>query len=261
MKKIGMCVIALMLSQSALASGIPTCDGANLSQNLMSYMDQIKEYGETASRYSAQVEQWAKEYKTQMDQYNQQMKDTAKPVTDTISTAKNLYDTGTSYYNYVTSLGTQIASFNDYINNVVGNREAWENCALKQNCDLMGIFETAENKLTSIIDTALKKNIKTAEQLENAYSKVADQFNEDLQKCSGQNCAIEMNARATTELLRNQAKYNKAMLDYINNQTTKERQEQEKKLALKKKSQNSLTNSSKDITDGLGDVLSKELGW
>ena len=30
---------------------------------------------------------------------------------------------------------------------------------------------------------------------------------------------------------------------------------------LKKKSQNSLTNSSKDITDGLGDVLSKELGW
>lgn len=26
-----------------------------------------------------------------------------------------------------------------------------------------------------------------------------------------------MNARATTELLRNQAKYNKAMLDYINN--------------------------------------------
>lgn len=261
MKKIGMCVIALMLSQSALASGIPTCDGANLSQNLMSYMDQIKEYGETASRYSAQVSQWAKEYKTQMDQYNQQMKDTAKPVTDTISTAKQLYDTGTSYYNYVTSLGTQIASFNDYINNVVGNREAWENCALKQNCDLMGIFETAENKLTSIIDTALKKNIKTAEQLENAYSKVADQFNEDLQKCSGQNCAIEMNARATTELLRNQAKYNKAMLDYINNQTTKERQEQEKKLALKKKSQNSLTNSSKDITDGLGDVLSKELGW
>ena len=103
--------------------------------------------------------------------------------------------------------------------------------------------------------------MKTAEQLENAYSKVADQFNEDLQKCSGQNCAIEMNARATTELLRNQAKYNKAMLDYINNQTTKERQEQEKKLALKKKSQNSLTNSSKDITDGLGDVLSKELGW
>ena len=261
MKKIGMCVIALMLSQSALASGIPTCDGANLSQNLMSYLDQIKEYGETASRYSAQVSQWAKEYKTQMDQYNQQMKDTAKPVTDTISTAKQLYDTGTSYYNYVTSLGTQIASFNDYINNVVGNREAWENCALKQNCDLMGIFETAENKLTSIIDTALKRNIKTAEQLENAYSKVADQFNEDLQKCSGQNCAIEMNARATTELLRNQAKYNKAMLDYINNQTTKERQEQEKKLALKKKSQNSLTNSSKDITDGLGDVLSKELGW
>ena len=261
MKKIGMCVIALMLSQSAFASGIPTCDGANLSQNLMSYLDQIKEYGETASRYSAQVSQWAKEYKTQMDQYNQQMKDTAKPVTDTISTAKQLYDTGTSYYNYVTSLGTQIASFNDYINNVVGNREAWENCALKQNCDLMGIFETAENKLTTLIDTALKKNIKTAEQLENAYSKVADQFNEDLQKCSGQNCAIEMNARATTELLRNQAKYNKAMLDYINNKTTKERQEQEKKLALKKKSQNSLTNSSKDITDGLGDVLSKELGW
>ena len=36
-----------------------------------------------------------------------------------------------------------------------------------------------------------------------------------------------MNARATTELLRNQAKYNKAMLDYINNQTTKERKEQE----------------------------------
>ena len=70
-----------------------------------------------------------------------------------------------------------------------------------------------------------------------------------------------MNARATTELLRNQAKYNKAMLDYINNQTTKERQEQEKKLALKKKSQNSLTNTSGDITEGLGDVLSKELGW
>ena len=230
-----MCVIALLLSQSALASGIPTCDGANLSQNLMSYMDQIKEYGETASRYSAQVEQWAKEYKTQMDQYNQQMKDTAKPVTDTISTAKKLYDTGTSYYNYVSSLGTQIASFNDYINIVVGNRETWENCALKQNCDLMGILQTAENKLTTLIDTALKKNIKTAEQLENAYSKVADQFNEDLQKCSGQNCAIEMNARATTELLRNQAKYNKAMLDYINNKVTEERQEKERKLAEDKR--------------------------
>lgn len=70
-----------------------------------------------------------------------------------------------------------------------------------------------------------------------------------------------MNARATTELLRNQAKYNKAMLDYINNKVTKERQEQEKKVALKKKSQNSLTNTSGDITEGLGDVLSKELGW
>lgn len=70
-----------------------------------------------------------------------------------------------------------------------------------------------------------------------------------------------MNARATTELLRNQAKYNKAMLDYINNKVTKERQEQERKVALKKKSQNSLTNTSGDITEGLGDVLSKELGW
>lgn len=264
MKKLGMCVIALMLSQSALASGIPVLDGAGLAQSLTEYLEDINQGITQANQYSQQIQQWQKQveqYKTQVQQYTQQMKDTAKPVTDTISTAKKLYDTGTSYYNYASSLGTQIASFNDYINNVVGNRETWENCALKQNCDLMGILQTAENKLTTLIDTALKKNIKTAEQLENAYSKVADQFNEDLQKCSGQNCAIEMNARATTELLRNQAKYNKAMLDYINNQTTKERQEQEKKLALKKKSQNSLTNSSKDITDGLGDVLSKELGW
>lgn len=264
MKKLGMCVIALMLSQSALASGIPVLDGAGLAQSLTEYLEDINQGITQANQYSQQIQQWQKQveqYKTQVQQYTQQMKDTAKPVTDTISTAKKLYDTGTSYYNYASSLGTQIASFNDYINNVVGNRETWENCALKQNCDLMGILQTAENKLTTLIDTALKKNIKTAEQLENAYSKVADQFNEDLQKCSGQNCAIEMNVRATTELLRNQAKYNKAMLDYINNQTTKERQEQEKKLALKKKSQNSLTNSSKDITDGLGDVLSKELGW
>ena len=264
MKKLGMCVIALMLSQSALASGIPVLDGAGLAQSLTEYLEDINQGITQANQYSQQIQQWQKQveqYKTQVQQYTQQMKDTAKPVTDTISTAKKLYDTGTSYYNYVSSLGTQIASFNDYINIVVGNRETWENCALKQNCDLMGILQTAENKLTTLIDTALKKNIKTAEQLENAYSKVADQFNEDLQKCSGQNCAIEMNARATTELLRNQAKYNKAMLDYINNQTTKERQEQEKKLALKKKSQNSLTNTSKDITDGLGDVLSMELGW
>ena len=238
MKKLGMCVIALMLSQSALASGIPVLDGDGLAQSLTEYLEDINQGITQANQYSQQIQQWQKQveqYKTQVQQYTQQMKDTAKPVTDTISTAKKLYDTGTSYYNYVTSLGTQIASFNDYINNVVGNREAWENCALKQNCDLMGIFETAENKLTSIIDTALKRNIKTAEQLENAYSKVADQFNEDLQKCSGQNCAIEMNARATTELLRNQAKYNKAMLDYINNKVTEERQEKERKLAEDKR--------------------------
>lgn len=238
MKKLGMCVIALMLSQSALASGIPVLDGAGLAQSLTEYLEDINQGITQANQYSQQIQQWQKQveqYKTQVQQYTQQMKDTAKPVTDTISTAKKLYDTGTSYYNYVSSLGTQIASFNDYINNVVGNRETWENCALKQNCDLMGILQTAENKLTTLIDTALKKNIKTAEQLENAYSKVADQFNEDLQKCSGQNCAIEMNARATTELLRNQAKYNKAMLDYINNKVTEERQEKERKLAEDKR--------------------------
>lgn len=71
-----------------------------------------------------------------------------------------------------------------------------------------------------------------------------------------------MNARATTELLRNQAKYNKAMLDYINNQTTKERQEREKELARSKKAKDALTNTTKDISgDNLGGVFTKYLGW
>ena len=71
-----------------------------------------------------------------------------------------------------------------------------------------------------------------------------------------------MNARATTELLRNQAKYNKAMLDYINNQTTKERQEREKELARSKKAKGALTNTTKDfIADNLGGVFTKYLGW
>lgn len=71
-----------------------------------------------------------------------------------------------------------------------------------------------------------------------------------------------MNARATTELLRNQAKYNKAKLDYINNKMTEDRQEREKELARSKKAKEALTNTTKDISgDNLGGVFTEYLGW
>ena len=99
-----------------------------------------------------------------------------------------------------------------------------------------GFQSKVEGKINSVVDDFRKDykndidNIKVEIQ-----SDILSSVNEDLQKCSGQNCAIEMNARDTTELLRNQAKYNKAMLDYINNKVTEERQEKERKLAEDKR--------------------------
>ena len=231
MKKIGMCVIALMLSQSALASGILTCDGANLSQNLMSYMDQIKEYGETASRYSAQVEQWAKEYKTQMDQYNQQLTDTAKPVSDIFSSAKQLYDTGTQAYNFVTSLGSQINTIGDYFTNVIGNRKYWEDCASTPGCDLSRLAINAQNKIFNLIDKSLDQSLRTSNDLKTLTDKVADQYSESLKNCDGINCSIQTQANMTAELLKSQAKTNKVLVDFINQQQTEKRLEQQEREA------------------------------
>lgn len=112
---------------------------------------------------------------------------------------------------------------------MIGNRKYWEDCASTPGCDLSRLAINAQNKIFNLIDKSLDQSLRTSNDLKTLTDKVADQYSDSLKNCDGINCSIQTQANMTAELLKSQAKTNKVLVDFINQQQTEKRLEQQEK--------------------------------
>lgn len=114
---------------------------------------------------------------------------------------------------------------------MIGNRKYWEDCASTPGCDLSRLAINAQNKIFNLIDKSLDQSLRTSNDLKTLTDKVADQYSDSLKNCDGINCSIQTQANMTAELLKSQAKTNKVLVDFINQQQTEKRLKQKEKSA------------------------------
>lgn len=63
-------VSLLLLPSLALSSGIPTVDVAAIAQNVLSYVGQLGEYAEEATRWQERIAHFKKQIQAYSDQLN-----------------------------------------------------------------------------------------------------------------------------------------------------------------------------------------------
>lgn len=97
-------------------AGIPVFDGVNISQSIMTAMENIAQTAKQIEQYEKQVQQ----YKTQLDQYENMLKNTARPVTEiwdqaqsTMNALRSAVDTLNRYKQQLGSLDAYLSKFQD----------------------------------------------------------------------------------------------------------------------------------------------------
>lgn len=97
-------------------AGIPVIDGANLSQTLMTALENIMQTAKQIEQYEKQLDQ----YKTQLQQYDNMLQNTAKPVQDiwdqaqsTISQLRQAVNSLDSYKQQLGSIDAYVSKFQD----------------------------------------------------------------------------------------------------------------------------------------------------
>lgn len=101
---------------SAVHAGIPTFDGANLGQNLMSAIEAIAQTAKQIEQYEKQVQQ----YQTQLQQYENMLQNTARPTMEiwdqaqaTMNSLRQSIDTLNYWKQRLGSLDAYLAKFQD----------------------------------------------------------------------------------------------------------------------------------------------------
>ena len=111
----------------ALASGLPTVDGANLAQNLKT---SIQAYQQRLQSYTTQLQQLQK----QLEAYERQLKDATRPYKQAYEQAYKAYSQTMSVVNWIENIRNNYASTIDFIRENFGDSDFWKQCA-SNGCD------------------------------------------------------------------------------------------------------------------------------
>ena len=121
---VGVLTATVMFSPSISVAGVPVIDGTNLTQNIMTAVEEIAQTIKQVQEYGTQLEQ----YSTQIQQYENMLQNTASPVTNiwdrataTMGRLRGTIDTVTGYKNRFGNIDNYLAKFKD-INTYRGSR-------------------------------------------------------------------------------------------------------------------------------------------
>lgn len=209
-----------LIYNSANASGFPVFDGANLTQMLQQMLEQAKDYG-------TQLDQLEKAEQ----QYKQQMVDATKPMSNAFKTANQIMSTGSSLYQYSNNLSKQFGNANGYLNNMIGSREDWENCAMSTSCNPMDKLFTSYDKLSTIFTDGLDQINKVRDLFAEKTQSVADSLSSQVQNSTGMQGALEANAQIGVTKIQMDSQFQQAVLAELRDQNTYRRMQMEKERA------------------------------
>src|SRR5258708_19637972 len=107
MKAIAAFVCLCIFASSAEFGNLPVIDGSNLTQNIVSAINNLTTAAKTTAAYAQQVQQ----YKTQLDQYADQVKNSLAPVTSVWQNAQGAISSVLSTVDAYKSIGTDLQSY------------------------------------------------------------------------------------------------------------------------------------------------------
>ena len=225
--------LALGLSNSVNAGGLPVISLTELAQMITQYQEQIQQGMDRVSEFEQQ-------YATQIKQWEQQVKSATAPYTNAYSSVKKLQNQILSYQNMIDNLSYNFTDVESYLSDKIGSSSYWEECALSSYCDPSIAISSKYNNL----NTSITKSIATASRLQKMLDeslKNASEFENELSSDPGIQAVATTSARMQLQSMKEQEQYNKQMLDYV-------QQDAEAKMAERKKED---TNHLKGLSFGV----------
>ena len=195
---------SIIATSNCHASGIPVFDGANLSQIVTEYTQQLEDYATQLEQLEQQTKQW-----------EQKVKDTAKPFSDFYNKASTLMKKGMDLYQYSTNLAEQFSSAESFLDSTIGSKESWAKCAIDINCNPADKLFDAYSSLSNKFSNANTKLLALTDHLSENTQSIAEQLSSEVANCEGERCIQESQAKAQGAKMSLDAEYQQAHLNYM----------------------------------------------
>ena len=206
---------SIIATSNCHASGIPVFDGANLSQIVTEYTQQLEDYATQLEQLEQQTKMW-----------QQKVKDTTKPFSDFYNKASTLMKKGMDLYQYSTNLAEQFSSAESFLDSTIGSKESWAKCAIDINCNPADKLFNAYSSLSNKLSNANTKLLALTDHLSENTQSIAEQLSSEVANCEGERCIQESQAKAQGAKMSLDAEYQQAHLNVLRQQLAIQEAEQ-----------------------------------
>lgn len=162
----GIAAAALCSCAPALASGLPTVDGANLAQNLTT---SIQAYQQRLQSYTTQLQQLQR----QIEAYERQVKDATRPYKQVYDQAYKAYSQTMEVVNGINNIRNNYASTIDFIRENFGDSDFWKQCAAS-GCDPTDQLNLAEKARLNVSNYSSELGQDAVKQAQGSLDQVRD---------------------------------------------------------------------------------------
>lgn len=244
---------SVIICNSALASGVPTVDAVNATNQTLDYIQQLKIESDALETLENRINSYStqlQEYSKQIQQYEQQITDTTKTISNLTNSVSDLYTSGKSIYSTVDNALTNASDVGDYVTSTFGDKSYWEKCS-SSGCDPTSILTSATTALSNSATNSLGAVNSVMTSTDKLMSK-SSQIAANLSSEKGINGSIQNLAQLQQISNQQNAELSRALLANMQMQAERIKSEETKKKADAQALANYVSNDNYKIEDHSG---------